>query len=172
MWRQNIFRTVVLFLWLPLILGGYESKFPGLLCRLAANFRPIALPERKCNITSLSGCPPNTRCSEITNLEGECICDSGFIFNALFTGDQDYCFVDQTTIRPAAAVSDQSAPHHHIIGGILIPLVLVAVLIGGAYATVRYRLLQRLRDRFGGRRRQRPTYQDVMMGTEFDPPLI
>lgn len=96
----------------------------------------------------------------------------GFIFNALFSGDQDYCLQDQATIRPAAAVSGPSVPHHHIVGGILIPLGLVVVLVGAAYATVRYRLLQRLRDRLRGRRRQRPTYQDVMMGTEFDPPLI
>lgn len=119
-------------------------------------------------------CPPNAKCLERFGQEGECTCALGFIYNTLNTNDQDYCFLDQTPIRPAAAISGQTTetPHHHIIGGILIPMVLVAVLIGGAYVTVRYRLLQRVRDRFFGRRRQRPTYQDVMMGTEFDPPLI
>lgn len=106
---------------------------------------------------------------------------AGYIFNALYTNDQDYCFLDHTTpaLLPAAiSVSGQSAaasdtiPHHHIISGILIPLVLVASFVGVAYVMVRYRVLQRIRDKaMGRRRRHRPTYH-MGSGTEFDPPLI
>lgn len=130
--------------------------------------------ERQCLISDLeSPCPPNSHCTELSDHHDECNCRNGYIFNALYTNDQDYCFLDHTTILPAAISipsSPPTTPHHHIIGGILIPLVLVAAFVGGAYVIVRHRVLQRIRDRvLGRRRRHRPTYH---MGTEFDPPLI
>lgn len=79
---------------------------------------------------------------------------------------------EESSHKGMASATMSEAPHHHIIGGILIPLVLVSAFVSGAYFVVRYRVLQRFRDRIMGRRRRRPTYQDVMLGTEFDPPLI
>lgn len=103
---------------------------------------------------------------------GQCLCSPQYKLNTDYTKDEDYCLVDHTTILPAAISNPgaSSTPHHHIVGGILIPLVLVASFIGVAYIIVRYRVLQRVRERISGRRRRhRPTYH---MGTEFDPPLI
>lgn len=157
--------------------GGYESEYHWDLIETHSPFEQLSLPEKECLISDLdAACPPNSHCTELSDQHGECFCTSGYIFNALYTNDKDYCFLDHTTILPAAisisgpSSSSTTPPHHHIVGGILIPLVLVAAFVGGAYLVVRYRLLQRIRDRaLGRRRRHRPTYH---MGTEFEPPLI
>lgn len=132
-------------------------------------------------------CPPNSYCLQRSNgdIEGDCVCKHSHIINALYTSPEDYCLMDYATIsttedvfvhREMLSVPDTDhggiqTPHHHIIGGILIPLVLVTAFVSGAYFVVRYRVFQRLREHLIGRRR-RPTYQDVMLATEFDPPLI
>lgn len=127
-------------------------------------------------------CPPNSHCSQQRGDGDYCVCEHTHIVNALYTSDDDYCLMDYTTIATPSAEEESvqreaapsETPHHHIIGGILIPLFLVSAFVSGAYLVVRYRVFQRIRERVMGRRRRRrrPTYQDVMLGTEFDPPLI
>lgn len=62
---------------------------------------------------------------------------------------------------------------HHVIGGILIPIFFVVVAIGVVYGIRRLHLQQRVRS-IRLSRRNRPFYEDVMLGNHDndDPPLI
>lgn len=133
-------------------------------------------------------CPPLSMCVQVDNLEGLCECanTTTHLFNPKFTGDQDYC-IDVSKQQPELEDEHNSPahsegiidvggssgpPHHHILGGILIPIAVVLTIVGCAYLVIRYRIVRRIRDRWSGRR-HRPTYQDVMMASsEFEPPLI
>lgn len=60
---------------------------------------------------------------------------------------------------------------HHIIGGILFPLLIVMIFCGLYIIVKRLNVVKRVRDYYS--RRQRPFYEDVIMGHDMDdPPLI
>lgn len=177
---RHIFLTISLFVLmagLSLVASEYREYTPDTIQCPSNVLQSPLLSERRCLTTILDPvCPLNSHCRERDGRDGECNCRSGYVFNSRYTSDQEYCVVNNATISIPAAISisgpttASEPPHHHIIGGILIPLVLVASFVGGAYIVVRYRVLQRVRDKvLGRRRRHRPTYH---MGTEFDPPLI
>lgn len=77
------------------------------------------------------------------------------------------------SIGPAASTKQQRAPSsHHIISGILVSILIVTAFILTVIAVKKLRLRQRFRE-FGISQRNRPLYEDVMMGNDTDdPPLI
>ncbi|XP_059614160.1 uncharacterized protein LOC132260201 isoform X2 [Phlebotomus argentipes] len=111
---------------------------------------------------------------------GKCECSEtdNYQFNAMYESEAEYC----VQRRPGTAKADtvqvilrRPPSSHHIVGGILIPILVVLIIVGVVYGTVRYRVAQRIREAVVSRFfvRHRPSYQDVMMGTDFDdPPLI
>lgn len=62
---------------------------------------------------------------------------------------------------------------HHVIGGILIPIFFVLIALGAIYGVRRLHIQQRMRN-IRMTRRNRPFYEDVMLGSNEhdDPPLI
>lgn len=62
---------------------------------------------------------------------------------------------------------------HHVIGGVLIPILFVLVAVGAIYGVRHLHIRQRMRN-IRMTRRNRPFYEDVMLGTNEhdDPPLI
>lgn len=62
---------------------------------------------------------------------------------------------------------------HHVIGGILIPIFFVMIALGAIYGVRRLHIQQRVRN-IRMTRRNRPFYEDVMLGSNEhdDPPLI
>lgn len=142
---------------------------------------------KMCDTGKLETCPPNATCRQVSSSDkdGTCNCDNNFIFNALYSNATDYCLRLKTTTPRSSRIGAQSEgiieiqrsaaaspPHHHIIGGILIPIFLVFSIVGSAYLVIRYRVVHRIRERFFVNRHHRPSYHDVMMGSDFDPPLI
>ncbi|GAB0096246.1 hypothetical protein DMENIID0001_117290 [Sergentomyia squamirostris] len=146
---------------------------------------------KNCSISNLDNfCPINSRCLQTlaTNSNGKCECSEidNYQFNAMYENDEDYCvqrhevekkeeMMIPKTVDTVQVVLRRPPNSHHIVGGILIPVVVVIIIVAVVYGTVRYRIAQRLREAFMSRFfvRHRPSYQDVMMGTDFDdPPLI
>lgn len=66
------------------------------------------------------------------------------------------------------------AQPHHIVAGILIPIFLVLIVIGGVYAYKKLHITRHIRNSVRRTHRSRPFYEDVMLGTNDndDPPLI
>lgn len=62
---------------------------------------------------------------------------------------------------------------HHVIAGILIPIILVFIVIGTVFVYKKLHITQRIRN-IRRTRRSRPFYEDVMLGSNDndDPPLI
>lgn len=74
----------------------------------------------------------------------------------------------------AEAGSDTNGPNtsHHIIGGILISICLVVIFTLIVIGVKKLQIKQRIRN-MRMTQRNRPLYEDVMMGNETDdPPLI
>lgn len=146
-----------------------------------------------------------TRCAEKTNepgdVEGECQCNAGFIFNPQYTNDNDYCIIDtnqpddtkQSNSKSGRSSNSsyssqsennnlvidepkiQSTPRpHHIVAGVLIPIVFVLIVIGSIFVYMKLHVTQRIRNIHRRTHRNRPFYEDVMLGTNDndDPPLI
>lgn len=124
-------------------------------------------------------------------------------FNPNFTSDDDYCvYVKSTSANDNASnatnKTDAASPNavssssteplpstefeknaralpgtHHIIAGILIPIVFVFIVIGTVFAYKKLHITHRVRN-IQRTRRNRPFYEDVMLGNNDndDPPLI
>lgn len=62
---------------------------------------------------------------------------------------------------------------HHIVAGVLIPIMFVFIVIGSIFAYKKLHVTQRIRN-IRRTHRNRPFYEDVMLGTNDndDPPLI
>lgn len=133
--------------------------------------------------------------------DGLCQCYDGFIFNIKYTNDNDYCIIDpNTTDDPKQSNSKsgrisnnsvnsqnkntsfvvdelktiQTTPQpHHIVAGVLIPIVFVLIVIGSTFIYKKLHVTQRIRN-IRRTHRNRPFYEDVMLGTNDidDPPLI
>lgn len=132
--------------------------------------------------------------------EGVCQCDDkqGFIFNPKYTNDTDYCIIntnlDEKQLNSKSGRSSnnsynsqsknnsfvidepkiQSTPRpHHIVAGVLIPIVFVLIVMGSIFAYKKLHVTQRIRN-IRRTHRNRPFYEDVMLGTNDndDPPLI
>uniref|UniRef100_A0A6B2ECW6 Putative secreted protein n=1 Tax=Phlebotomus kandelakii TaxID=1109342 RepID=A0A6B2ECW6_9DIPT len=138
---------------------------------------------KNCSTSDLdSDCPINSRCLQtlVDSTSGKCECSEtdNYQFNAMYENEADYCVRRHTETAKADTVQvvlRRPPSSHHIVGGILIPIFVVLIIVGVVYGTVRYRVAQRIREAVVSRFfvRHRPSYQDVMMGTDFDdPPLI
>lgn len=151
----------------------------------------------KCSIHEFpSSCPDTTICEQIPEKDtGECECRPEFEFNERFNGvgKSDYCIplpnysrynhnepakeqadakTDASSLTPTTNTTvKQRASSHHIISGILISILIVTAFILTVIAVKKLRIRQRFRD-FGISQRNRPLYEDVMMGNDDDPPLI
>lgn len=133
------------------------------------------------------GCPDLTTCTE----SGECRCWRDYIYNPAHekNASAEYCIYKPSKTpaggasgtgstpslsgsKTASAISQHEPPGaHHLIGGIVIPVVFVLAAIGVVYLVKRFNLIRRAREAFT--RRNRPFYEDVMMGNDNDdPPLI
>lgn len=135
-------------------------------------------------------------------IEGQCKCSNTTLsFNPQYTNDDDYCVYVKSTnanetasnetnksdaIGPNAASSSSQGPDgsghlnarplpgtHHIIAGILIPILFVFVVIGTVFVYKKLHITHRVRN-IRRTRRNRPFYEDVMLGNNDndDPPLI
>uniref|UniRef100_A0A1B0CVX1 Uncharacterized protein n=2 Tax=Lutzomyia longipalpis TaxID=7200 RepID=A0A1B0CVX1_LUTLO len=137
---------------------------------------------KNCSTNSLDNCPINSRCLQkfMNSFRGICECSyaDNYHFNAMYESDADYCVQwhgDEAEMDAVQVLLHRPPSTHHIVGGILIPIFVVLIIVGVVYGTVRYRVAQRIREAVMSRFfvRHRPSYQDVMMGTDFDdPPLI
>lgn len=125
-------------------------------------------------------------------------------FNPTFTSDDDYCiYVKSTnandnasnatnktdTVGPSNAASSSSTEPlpstemgqngrampraHHIVAGILIPIAFVFLVTGTVFVYKKLHITHRVRN-IRRTRRNRPFYEDVMLGNNDndDPPLI
>lgn len=148
---------------------------------------------QSCNIHKLD-CPPHSICSQLDHDdEGECRCPQRYEINPHSTGPADYCVEDENSIGNGGSVAMSSstgknnkggngqtvvhiqppAESHHVVIGILMPMLLVIVVIGAAYGIKKFHPVRRLREYVISRRRNRPLYEDVMMTQELeDPPLM
>lgn len=150
-----------------------------------------------------TSCPENTICTQNIGDAAECNCPDNLQFNSAYNGGgkSDYCIdrpmaskkSDPTNnnrvtaeaaaveeqpatsddLAAAASTKQQRAPSsHHIISGILISILIVTAFILTVIAVKKLRIRQRFRE-FGISQRNRPLYEDVMMGNDTDdPPLI
>lgn len=142
--------------------------------------------------------------ADVTEGICKCSVDEQFVFNAAYKDDSDYCRYDASIKlpqdneskpepnQPEAALSVDngigSAPPtkeseklkvhplpgaHHVIGGILIPIFFVLAAVGVIYGVRHLHIRQRMQN-IRMSRRNRPFYEDVMLGTNEhdDPPLI
>lgn len=122
--------------------------------------------------------------NQTSTVDGICNCVDNLIYNTNYTNDSDYCIAfnkshDNNTVNisdvteNSSAASRQIPPStHHIVGGILIPILLVFIFFGIAITMKRLNVMQRIRN-IRRTRRNRPLYEDVMMGNDNDdPPLI
>lgn len=144
----------------------------------------LLLVVKNCSTSDLdnSDCPINSRCLQtlVDSSRGTCLCSEtdNYQFNAMYESDADYCVprpVEMAKADTVQVILQRPPSTHHIVGGILIPIFVVLIILGVVYGTVRYRVAQRIREAVVSRFfvRHRPSYQDVMMGTDFDdPPLI
>lgn len=134
--------------------------------------------------------------------DGDCQCDNGFIFNPKYTGDADYCTSKNVTInqmttktnrnsddnrRKTNEIGDadgtasaqfeekiKSIPRpHHIVAGVIIPIVFVIIVVSAVFAYKKLHITQHIRN-VRRTHRNRPFYEDVMLGSNDndDPPLI
>ena len=104
------------------------------------------IPVKTCNISDFpSACPPSTLCVQIqdTNNEiGNCKCDENLKFNVNYVNDIDYCIEDVeskvSTIKPDADTTTEFSGKdtirifggHHIVSGILIPMLIFLIIVG------------------------------------------
>ncbi|KAG4070970.1 hypothetical protein HA402_001407 [Bradysia odoriphaga] len=142
---------------------------------------------KKCNISSwINGCPASTKCSQIaesnsSSYAGECHCiGDNYEFNKYYKNDSDYClFVDNRVMasKSSSTHSDQDTvdnpvSSHHILGGIFISICLVVMFTLIVIGVRKLQIKQRIRN-LRMTQRNRPLYEDVMMGNDTDdPPLI
>lgn len=108
-----------------------------------------------------------------------------YVFNRSYKNESDYCIyvepkhfdnrvmASKSSSTSDEAVSDTTKPSsHHIVGGILLSICLVVMF---ALIVIGYKKLQ-IKQRIRNMRmtqRNRPLYEDVMMGNDNDdPPLI
>lgn len=136
---------------------------------------------KNCNTQDLlkNTCPPRTKCVE--NLEnqpeGNCQCRDLYVFNPSYMNDTDYCILNNKTSEnnniknnddsSERQIKSISKPHH-ILAGVLIPIAIVLIIISGVVVAQRIRKIRRTHHR------NRPFYEDVMLGVNDndDPPLI
>lgn len=136
-------------------------------------------------------------CSEISadGQDGQCNCRPGSEFNPNYIDVQDYCVPTK--------VLDENAPNHtnnkddtesnlidrmpndgiktvpqlpgahHVVAGILIPILFVFIVIGSVFMYKKLHITHRVRN-IRRTRRNRPFYEDVMLANNDndDPPLI
>lgn len=147
--------------------------------------------DKKCNTSSWinNGCPSSTKCSEISESDssyaGECHCiDDNYEFNKYYKSDSEYCvyvepkhFDNRVMASKSSSTSEEAVNNpihssHHIIGGILISVCLVLIFTLIVVGVKKLQIKQRIRN-FRMTQRNRPLYEDVMMGNDNDdPPLI
>lgn len=146
--------------------------------------------DKKCNTSSwLNGCPSNTKCSQIsesdTSYAGECHCiGDNYEFNKFYESESDYCsYVEPKDNRVMASKSSSTSEEavknqinspssHHIIGGIFISICIVLLFSLIVIGVKKLQIKQRIRN-LRMTQRNRPLYEDVMMGNDNDdPPLI
>lgn len=148
---------------------------------------PNQLPDKKCNISSWrSTCPASAKCSQLSESNssnaGECHCiGDNYEFNKYYTSDSDYClFVDNRVLASKSssthsdeyATNDVTVGSHHILAGIFISICLVVVFTLIVIGVRKLQIKQRIRN-LRMTQRNRPLYEDVMMGNDTDdPPLI
>lgn len=141
---------------------------------------------KNCNTQEIykNSCPSSTKCVEHQPgvFNGICQCkEDGYVFNSKFTNNDDYCTIidDETkqirnnnnNFEKSGIGSRTNAPHeeklkssaqpHHIIAGVLIPIVLIVIVIGLVH------IIRHVRRSHG----RGPFYEDVMLDHD-DPPLI
>lgn len=156
-------------------------------------FKKISkIVDKKCNTSSYpSECPDGVKCSETTTekdsrYNGECTCiGDHYEFNINYKDDSDYCtyvepknfdnrVMEIKSSTTSEEVSDPIRPQssHHIIGGILISICLVVIFTLIVIGVKKLQIKQRIRN-MRMTQRNRPMYEDVMMGNDNDdPPLI
>lgn len=125
---------------------------------------------RNCNTEDIlsSSCPFSTKCVEHQpgSNNGHCQCQKGHVFNPKYTSNLDYCInenIKHNSSVPHEEELKAMAQPHHMVAGIVIPIVLVFIVIG--LMMMAFKKLHILRHI-----RQSPFYEDVMLGD--DPPLI
>ncbi|XP_055837287.1 uncharacterized protein LOC129905751 [Episyrphus balteatus] len=166
-----------------------DKLFQVILLLIAVYLTIASTKYQSCNIHKLD-CPPHSICSQLDHDdEGECRCPQRYEINPHSTGPSDYCVEDENSIGDggSAAISSSlgsnkgktvvhiqpPAESHHVVIGILVPMMLVMVVIGAAYGIKKFHPVRRLREYVISRRRNRPLYEDVMMTQELeDPPLM
>lgn len=154
----------------------------------------IFFVDKKCNTSSWknNGCPSGSLCAEIevddSKNAGECHCTGdNYEFNKYYKNDSDYCVyvepkkhVDNRamasksspTSDEEAAYSASTTSSHHILSGISISICLVVVFTLIVIGFKKLQIKQRIRN-LRMTQRNRPLYEDVMMGNDNDdPPLI
>ncbi|KAJ6641545.1 hypothetical protein Bhyg_06484 [Pseudolycoriella hygida] len=144
---------------------------------------------KKCNTSYLkNGCPDGTKCTQISetnsSYDGECHCiGDNNEFNKYYKSDTDYCvyvepkhFDNRVMASKSSSTSEERGNNadnsHHIVGGILISICLVVIFTLIVIGVNKLHIKQRIRN-LRMTQRNRPLYEDVMMGNDTDdPPLI
>lgn len=141
----------------------------------------------KCNTEDIyrSSCPSSTKCVENPPgiVDGICLCkEEGYTFNPKYTSVDDYCTIFDANIKQnrSNSISSEAPPYeeklksiahpHHIVAGILIPLVLVTIVILIILAFKKLHIIYTFR-----RTHRSPFYEDVVLNVEDlhdEPPLI
>lgn len=131
----------------------------------------------------MNGCPSNTICSQISDTDspydGECHCiGDNYEFNKFYKSPSEYCvYVEPKHLASKSSSTLQAAfnnpiSSHHIISGILISVCLVVIFTLIVIGVKKLQIKQRIRN-LRMTQRNRPLYEDVMMGNDTDdPPLI
>ncbi|KAF5301651.1 hypothetical protein FQA39_LY10698 [Lamprigera yunnana] len=129
-----------------------------------------ATGDQSCDTGGLNDrqCPSTLTCVPKNGLIGYCDCFPGYTkVNDTFCKKSG----NYSTVKSSSLVEEKSTTSGHVVAGIVIPIVLIMVVISGAYFNRKYHLVDYISSKLYQRNNN---YDEVMIGQDLeddDPPL-